>query len=344
MGKPDTRRNGETGTAQDNGRSPDRRTGDEPGTPTGEHETPTELGPGSWLAAGRRSLKEFKADALTDRAATLTYYGVLAIFPALLFLVTLLGLFGAHAQPLINNLATVVPGGAQSTILAAVRHLQGDHSGAGLLAIVAMAAALWSASSYTAAFMRASNVIYDVPEGRPVWKTLPIRVGVTLVLMVLLVASALIVVFTGGLAVRLGHVLGIGSTAVTVWDIAKWPVLLILVSLMLALLYWASPNAKQGFRWVSPGGFVAVVGWLIASGLFTVYIANFGHYNKIYGSLATVIIFFVWLWITNIAVLLGAEFNAELERGRAMAGGAPADSEPFVELRDTRKLPKGAGG
>ena len=190
--------------------------------------------------------------------------------------------------------------------------------------------------------MRASNAIYDVPEGRPVWKTLPIRVGVTLVLMVLLVASALIVVVTGGLAARVGHVLGIGSAAVTVWKIAKWPVLLILISLMLALLYWASPNAKQGFRWVSPGGLVAVVGWLIASGLFTVYVTNFGHYNKIYGSLTTVIIFFVWLWISNIAVLLGAEFNAELERGRAMAGGAPADKEPFVELRDTRKLPKGA--
>jgi membrane protein len=338
MGKADTKRNGESGTAQDNGRTPDRRPDDEP-------ETPTELGPGSWLAAGRRSLKEFKADALTDRAATLTYYGVLAIFPGLLFLVSLLGLFGKRAtQPLINNLATVIPPTAQPTILSAVHHLQHDHATAGLVAIAAMATALWSASSYTAAFMRASNVIYDVPEGRPIWKTLPIRLGVTLVLMVLLVASALIVVFTGGLAVRLGHVLGIGSTAITVWDIAKWPVLLILVSLMLALLYWASPNAKQGFRWVSPGGFVAVVCWLIASGLFTLYVANFGHYSKIYGSLATVIIFFVWLWISNVAVLLGAEFNAELERGRAMAGGAPADAEPFVELRDTRKLPKGAVG
>ena len=307
-------------------------------------ETPTELGGGSWLAAGRRSLKEFKTDALTDRAATLTYYGVLAIFPGLLFLVSLLGLFGQRAQPLIKNLATVIPPTAQPAILSAVHRLQHGHATAGLVAIAAMATALWSASSYTAAFMRASNVIYDVPEGRPIWKTLPIRLGVTLVLMVLLVASALIVVFTGGLAVRLGHVLGIGSTAITVWDIAKWPVLLILVSLMLALLYWASPNAKQGFRWVSPGGLVAVVCWLVASGLFTLYVANFGHYGKIYGSLATVIIFFVWLWISNVAVLLGAEFNAELERGRAMAGGAPADAEPFVELRDTRKLPHGAVG
>ncbi len=302
-------------------------------------ETPTQLSGGSWLAAARRCVTEFQEDALTDRAATLTYYSVLAIFPGLLFLVSLLGLLGKRVtQPLINNLAAAVPSQVHDTMINAANHLQGAHATASLLAILGLAAALWSASSYTAAFMRASNAIYDVPEGRPVWKTLPVRVGVTLVLMVLLVASALIVVLTGGLASRVGQVLGIGSTAVTVWDIAKWPVLLILVSLMLALLYWASPNAKQGFRWVSPGGLVAVIIWLIASALFTLYAANFGHYNKVYGTLAAVIVFFVWLWISNIAVLIGAEFNAELERGRAIAGGAPADQEPFVEMRDTRKL------
>jgi membrane protein len=328
----------ESGTAHKDGRAADR---DHAAGHAGEARSPAELGRGAWLAAGKRTMKEFKADALTDRAATLTYYGVLAIFPGLLFLVSLLGLLGKRAtQPLIDNLATAVPPAVRQTILSAVTHLQQGHAAAGVLAVAGMAAALWSASSYTAAFMRASNAIYDVPEGRPVWKTLPIRLGVTLVLMVGLVASALIVVVTGGLAVRAGQVLGIGGAAVTVWDIAKWPVLLILISLMLALLYWASPNAKQGFRWVSPGGLVAVIGWLAASGLFTVYVANFGHYNKIYGSLATVVIFFVWLWISNIAVLLGAEFNAELERGRAITAGAPPDQEPFVELRDTRKLPK----
>jgi len=291
------------------------------------------------MAAARRCVTEFREDELTDRAATLTYYSVLAIFPGLLFLVSLLGLLGKRAtQPLIDSLAAAVPSQVHDTMINAAHRLQGAHATASLLAILGMAAALWSASSYTAAFMRASNAIYDVPEGRPVWKTLPVRVGVTLVLMVLLVASALIVVLTGGLASRVGQVLGIGSTAVTVWDIAKWPVLLILVSLMLALLYWASPNAKQGFRWVSPGGLVAVIIWLIASALFTLYAANFGHYSKVYGTLAAVIVFLIWLWISNIAVLIGAEFNAELERGRAIAGGTPADQEPFVELRDTRKL------
>jgi membrane protein len=304
-------------------------------------DSPTDLSRGSWLAAGRRSTREFKEDLLSDRAAALTYYAVLAIFPGLLFLVSLLGLLGQRAtQPLITNLAAAVPGSVQQTVLSAVKRLQADHATAGVLAIVGMATALWSASGYIAAFMRASNAIYDVPEGRPIWKTLPIRLGVTLAMMLLLVASALIVVVTGGLARHVGQVLGIGSAAVTAWDIAKWPVLLILVSVMLAILYWASPNARQGFRWVSPGGIVAVVLWLIASGLFTLYVANFGHYNKVYGSIAAVIVLLVWLWISNIAILFGAEFNAELERGRAMAGGAPADQEPFVELRDTRKLRK----
>jgi membrane protein len=308
-------------------------------------QSPAELSRNSWLAAGKRSLREFKDDALTDRAATLTYYGVLAVFPGLLVLVSLLGLLGkGTSQRVITNLATALPGSVRQTILADVAHMQHAHAAAGVLAIAGLAAALWSASSYTAAFMRASNVIYDVPEGRPVWKTLPIRLSVTVVLMVLLVAAALIVVVTGSLAQHVGQLLGIGSAAVTAWDIAKWPVLLILVSVMLAVLYWASPNAKHGLRWVSPGGIVAVVLWLVASGLFSVYLANFAHYNKVYGSIATVIIFLVWMWISNTAVLLGAEFNAELERGRAIASGAPADQEPFVELRDTRKLRKRAAG
>jgi len=188
--------------------------------------------------------------------------------------------------------------------------------------------------------MRASNVIYDMPEGRPVWKTLPVRVSLTLVLLVLLAVTTLAVVLTGGLAQKVGDIIGLGSTAVDVWNIAKWPVLLLVVSLMFALLYWAAPNVKQpGFRWVSPGGIVAVVGWLIASAAFAFYVGNFGSYNKTYGALGGVIVFLVWLWISNIVILLGAEFNAELERGRAIqAGMRPEDKEPFAEPRDTRKM------
>jgi membrane protein len=298
-------------------------------------------GGSSWLAAGKRSVTEFRNDILQDRAAALTYYSVQSIFPLLLVLVSLLGLVGkSGTQPLVNNLAAVAPGSVRQTILGAVTHLQHSHSAAGLLAVAGIVTGLWSASSYVAAFMRASNTIYDVPEGRPAWKTYPIRFGVTLILVVLLVAAALIVVVTGSLARHVGTVLGVGSAAVTTWDIAKWPVLLIIFAVMLAVLYWASPNAKHGLRRVAPGGLLAVVVWLIASGLFALYVANFGHYNKVYGSIAGVIIFLIWMWISNLAILFGAQFNAELARGRAIAAGAAPDAEPYVELRDTRKLRK----
>jgi membrane protein len=309
------------------------------GNGSGPADSPAGRGPGSWRAAGRRSIAEFRNDILQDRAAALTYYAIQSLFPGLLVLVSLVGLVGKSAtQPLITNLAAALPSATRHIVLTAVGHLQRGHAAAGLLAIVAILVGLRSASSYVAAFMRASNAIYDVPEGRPAWKTMPIRFGVTIALIVLLVASAVIVVVTGSLARHVGQVLGIGSTAVTAWDIAKWPVLLIIFSIMLALLYWASPNARHGFRLVSPGSVVAILLWLIASGLFALYVANFGHYNKVYGSIAGVIIFLVWMWISNVAILLGAEFDAELERGRAIAAGTPPGTEPFVELRDTRKL------
>jgi membrane protein len=187
--------------------------------------------------------------------------------------------------------------------------------------------------------MRASNVIYDIEEGRPVWKTLPTRVILTLVLLVLLAVSAVAVTLTGGLARQVGGVVGLSDTAITVWNIAKWPALLVVVSLMFGLLYWAAPNVRHPkFRWVTPGGVLAVIGWIIASLAFALYVANFGSYNKTYGALAGPIVFLVWLWISNIMVLLGAEFNAELQRGRAIEAGHPEGEEPFVEPRDTRKM------
>jgi membrane protein len=299
---------------------------------------------GGWRGAGRRTLREFKNDSLSDRAAALTYYAVLSIFPGLLVLVSLLGLFGRSAtQPLITNLTHALPGTVRSILLNAVTHLQHSQGAAGAVALAGIVVGLWSASGYVAAFTRAANVVYDVPEGRPVWKTMPIRLGVTVSVLVLLVASAVIVVVTGSIARHAGQLLGMGATAVTVWDIAKWPVLLLFVVLMAGILYWACPNVKQGVRTVSIGAVIAVAGWLVASGLFAVYIANFGHYNKVYGSLATVIIFLIWLWISNLAILLGAEFNAELERGRAMAAGVPPGREPYAPLRDTRKLAGGRG-
>jgi YihY family inner membrane protein len=302
-------------------------------------ERPTQLPGGSWWAAVKRTVREFQVDNLKDWAAALTYYGVLSIFPALLVLISLLDLAGPSTiQTLLNNLGQVAPGSVNQILEGAINNLRQTRGSAGVLALVGLAVALWSASNYIGAFMRASNAIYDVPEGRPVWKTLPIRIAVTVVVMVLLAVSAVAVVATGGLADRIGRLLGLGSAVVTVWDLVKWPVLLLLVSFMFALLYWASPNAKQGFRWVTPGGILAVVVWVVASVAFALYVANFGSYNKTYGSLASVIIFLVWLWLSNIAILLGAELNAELERSRAIAAGHPPDEEPYMELRDTRKI------
>jgi membrane protein len=289
----------------------------------------------------KRTVREFREDNLTDWAAALTYYSILAIFPALLVLVSILGLVGESAtQPLIDNLGTVAPGPAKDIFTNAIKNLQGSQGAAGVLFVVGLAGALWSASGYVGAFMRASNAIYDMPEGRPVWKTIPTRVGLTLVLMFLLAITALAVVLTGDLARRVGDLIGVGGTAVDAWNVAKWPVLLIVVSFMFAFLYWAAPNVRQpGFRWVSPGGLLAVVGWLVASGAFAFFVSNFGSYNKTYGALAGVIVFLVWLWISNIMILLGAEFNAELERGRAIDSGMdPPDREPFAEPRDTTKM------
>jgi membrane protein len=259
----------------------------------------------------------------------LTYYGVLAIFPALIVLVSVLGLIGPSAtQPLIDNLGKVAPGPAKDIFSSALKNLQGSKGSAGVLFVVGLAGAIWSASGYVSAFMRASNAIYDMPEGRPAWKTLPLRVVLTLVLVVLLAVSAVAVTLSGGLAKEVGGVLGLSDTAVSVWNIAKWPVLLLVVSFMFALLYWAAPNVKHPkFRWVSPGGVLAVIGWIIASLAFAFYVANFGSYNKTYGALAGPIVFLLWLWVSNLMILLGAEFNAELERGRAA-----------LEPRDTRKM------
>ena len=302
--------------------------------------TPTDLRARSWAGVFRRTVSEFKRDNLTDLAAALTYYGILAIFPAIIALVSILGLVGNSAtQPLIENLDKVAPGPAKTIFTHAIQNLNKSQGAAGIIFIVGLAGALWSASGYVAAFMRASNAIYDVEEGRPFWKTLPVRVSVTVVTVVLLAISSVAVVLTGGLARQVGNLVGVGSTAVQVWDIAKWPVLVLVVSFMLAILYWASPNVKHpGFRWISPGGILAVAIWLVASGAFALYVANFSSYNKTYGALAAVIVFLVWLWISNIAILLGAEFNAELERGRFIEAGHKADEEPFIEPRDTRKM------
>lgn len=322
----------------------DRRTDLTAPGPDAGPDRPSQLHARGVFAALRRMVKQFSEDNISDWAAALTYYGVLSIFPGALVLVSVLGMLSPDGKETVQTtVREVAPNQQLQDMVNVVLKQVSDPGTAGIAAIIGIAVAFWSASGYIGAFMRASNAIYDVPEGRPIWKTLPIRLGVTAIIGLMLIVSVFIVIFTGDLAQVVGDTIGLGSAAVTTWDIAKWPVLVVLVSLMFAILYWASPNAKTGgFRWISPGGIFAVVLWVLASAAFAFYLATFATYNKTYGALGGVIAFLVWLWISNMAIMLGAELDAELERGRAIAAGHPADDEPFLQLRDDRKLKKGS--
>jgi membrane protein len=328
--------------------SPDARRDDAPdrgADPSQDQDldSPTDLPKESLKDVLKRARVEFRNDHLTDLAAGLTYYAVLSVVPGLIVLVSLLGLMGPDAtQQVVNQANAIAPGSSAELIQTLIQQAQANQRGAGFGAILGLAVALWSASGYVAAFMRASNVVYDIGEGRPIWKTIPLRIGLTVFALVVLLIGVLIVVLSGPVAQQIGDLLGLGDTAVLVWNIVKWPVLVVLISVLLAVLFWAAPNAKQeGIKWVSPGGVIAVLIWLGASALFALYVTLFASYNKTYGSLAGVIIFLVWLWITNIAVLLGMEINAELQHGRAIAEGLPPEVEPFAEPRDTRKMDEG---
>ncbi|WP_067185524.1 YihY/virulence factor BrkB family protein [Microtetraspora niveoalba] len=307
-------------------------------------ESPTELPRKSWFHVLKRTVKEFQRDKVTDWAAALTYYAVLSLFPALLAVVSLFGLFGASAsRTLMANITSMAPGPAKQTLGPVLQALQSSPRAAGVAGIIGIVVALWSASGYVAAFIRAANALYEMPEGRPIWVTLPLRVGITALLVVLIAIGSFVTVFTGGLAEKAGQALGIGETGVMIWNIGKWPILVILVALVLALLYWLAPNVRQPrFRWLTPGSLLAVILWIVASIIFAVYVTKFGSYNKTYATLAGVIVFLIWLWITNIAVLLGVEFDAELARQRSIEAGHPEDETPYVDPRDTRKMKKEA--
>lgn len=272
----------------------------------------------SWWTVLRRTVGEFKADELPDRAAALTYYGFLAVFPALLLGVSVLGLVGTSAvNTVLDNVQKLAPGSVRDVLRTAITQVRTSRGTGGTLAAASLVGAVWSASGYVGAFIRASNVVYDVREERPMWKTTPLRIGLTLLMMITSLVSAVIVVFTGPLAERAASILGLGPTAVTVWSIAKWPVLVLLVALMILLLFWAAPNVHSlRFRWISPGSALAVVLWLILSSGFATYVANFASYNKTYGTVAGVIVFLLWLWLSNLAILLGLEFDAEVARER----------------------------
>jgi membrane protein len=308
-------------------------------------EGPAHARKGSLFQTVKRTMTEFSEDNLTDAAAALTYYAVLSIFPALLAMISIVGLVG-NPQTIIKVLTDVIgsigPASAVDTFKGPIEGLAKSSGTAGVMVIVGIAAALWTASGYVGAFMRASNVIYEVEEGRSFIKLRPLQMLVTLVLVLLLALVLVSLVLTGPIASAVGSAVGLGGTAVTVWNIAKWPVLFAVVVFMITLLYYASPNAKLGgLKSIVPGSALAIAVWLVASAGFAFYVANFGSYNKTYGALGGVIIFLVWLWITNVAILLGAELNAERERSRQLKDDVPgAERELQLEERSSPKAKK----
>ncbi|MBB5873307.1 membrane protein [Allocatelliglobosispora scoriae] len=298
----------------------------------------SDLGFKAWVKAFGRTINEFIEDDLPDKAAALTYYGVLSIFPGLLVFVALIGLLDDKAaDKVIDNILGLTSGATQQIVVDGVTKIQENEQSASAIVFAGLVIAFWSASGYIGAFMRAANTIYDVPEGRPLWKMIPIRLFVTLVTVVFLVLSAVAIVFTGGLAETTGAAMGLESQTVTLFNILKWPGLVLGFGLMIALLYWAAPNARQRFRLITPGSTLAVLTWVAVSAGFAYYVARFDSYNKTYGAIGGIIIFLVWMWLTNVAVLLGAEFDAELARAKAIAAGLPKHEEPYLPLRDVPK-------
>jgi membrane protein len=315
---------------------------DRPEGPRADY-APEGTDPGSgWWPTLKRTAKEFQEDNLTDWAAALTYYGLLSLFPALIAMVSLIGIFGdpkSTTESLTEIITEIGPASAAETFEGPIKSITENSGTAGVALILGLAASLWSASGSIGAFMRASNIIYETPEGRPFWKLRPLQLLVTLVMIILVTLLAVSLVLTGPVVEAVAGPLGIGSTAVDIWGIAKWPVMALVFLLMIALLYYASPNVKlRGFKWVTPGSLVAIVVWVVASALFAFYVSNFSSYDKTYGTLGGLIALLVWFWISNLAILFGHQLNAERERSLELAEGRPrAEREIQLEPRDEPK-------
>ncbi len=300
--------------------------------------------PGTF-ATLKRTATEFMEDNLGDWAAALTYYGLLALFPALIAMVSLIGLVGdpkSTTSSLTEIITSIGPESAAETFSGPIESIASNQSAAGIAFVIGLALALWSASGYVGAFMRASNIIYETPEGRPFWKLRPLQLLVTLGMIVLMTLLALGLVLTGPLVDAVAGPIGVGDTAVSVWNIAKWPVMAALFVVMVNVLYYASPNVRlRGFHWVTMGSVVAIVVWALASAAFAFYVANFGSYDKTYGTLGGLVALLVWFWISNLAILFGHQLNAERERSIEIEEGRPR-AEREIQL-EPRSEPKDQG-
>ena len=323
-------------TADKGRKAPDPEDGRKP-------DSPGEVSKPNWKYIFKRTLREFSKDNCTDLAAGLTYFGVLSLFPALLALVSLLGVIG-QAEQTTQALLQIVEGVASPEVVETLRQpIQqlASAPAAGFALVVGLAGAIWSASGYVGAFGRAMNRIYEVDEGRPFYKLRPVMLVITLVMLLLAVVMALMLVVSGPVAQAVGDAVGLGGTAVTVWNIVKWPLLVLFAILMIAVLYYATPNVKQPkFRWMSMGSFIALVVLALASLGFFFYVSNFGNYNKTYGAIGGMIVLLLWIWIANLSLLFGAEFDAEMERGRQLQGGIEAEETIQLPPRDTKASEK----
>jgi membrane protein len=319
-------------------RQPDAEFRDQSGEARRDYAPEGAAAESGWWATIKRTATEFQEDNLSDWAAALTYYGLLSLFPALIAMVSLIGLFGdpkSTTQSLTEIINELGPRSATETFKGPIESITKSSGTAGIAFVLGLAAALWSASGYVGAFTRASNIIYETPEGRPFWKLRPLQIAVTLVMILLMALLAVSLVLTGPVVSAVAEPIGVGSTAVDVWNIAKWPVMGLVFLLAIAVLYYATPNVKlRGFKWVTPGSLVAIVIWILASALFAFYVANFGSYNKTYGTLGGLIALLVWFWITNLAILFGHQLNAERERSHEIEEGRPrAEREIQLESR-----------
>jgi membrane protein len=290
----------------------------------------------------KRTVSEFMEDNLTDWAAALTYYGLLALFPALIAMVSLIGLVGdpqSTTDSLTEIITSIGPESAAETFSGPIESIASNQSAAGFAFVLGLALALWSASGYVGAFIRASNIIYETPEGRPFWKLRPLQLLVTLGMVVLMALLALGLVLTGPLVDAVAGPIGVGDTAVAIWNVAKWPAMAAIFVLMVNVLYYAAPNVKvRGFRWVTPGSLVAIAVWALASAAFAFYVANFGSYDKTYGTLGGLVALLIWFWISNLAILFGHQLNAERERSLEIEEGRP-EAEREIQL-EPRAEPK----
>ena len=312
-------------------------------SPVDEPSNPTQIEKRSWKYIVKRTGTSFFRDHCTDGAATLTYYTILAVFPALVAAFSLLGVIGQNddaARAVMGIIDEAAPEDIASMVRGPIEQLA-QARGAGIALISGLLVALWSASSYVRAFSRIMNRIYRIEEGRPFWKLRPLQLLVTLLAILSFAIAAFILVMSGEVLSAVGNAVGASEIVQTTWRIAKWPLLVFVVVFIIAMLYFSAPNVQQPkFRWISPGAIVAIV--LIAVGTlgFGIYVTNFSNYDRTYGSLAGVVILLLWVWIANLGMLLGAEFDVELERARQLQGGIAAEEELQLSPRDSRRIVK----